>query len=382
MQYKITDSIKTEGTVVDPVSSRRIMLITNALEQSPNGGREMLCRLNYDCLHELYADNLVLFELEKNSPGNLADLMKAFNGHIDGIYQSVIASLLTKIRDERIDTVFIDGSNLGKVAECVRNEFKNVKIITFFHNVEAAFFWDSIKQLKTLRSVAVTLINYIAERKSVLFSDRLICLSERDSNVLNKLYARKASDISAIALKDSYSESNDRTIQQQYGRYALFVGGTFYANLSGIRWYAKNVAPRLDLKTLVVGKGFERYKSELESGGQIEVIGGVDSVVPWYNNAEFVVAPIFGGSGMKTKVAEALMYGKKIIGTAEAFSGYEDTDDFSAYVCNTANEFVAAIEAINLANNHGFDKRLREIYESTYSFPAASARLKIIMAAL
>ena len=38
--------------------------------------------------------------------------------------------------------------------------------------------------------------------------------------------------------------------------------------------------------------------------------------------AALVIAPIFDGSGMKTKVAEALMHGKHVVGTPEAFSGY------------------------------------------------------------
>jgi len=36
-----------------------------------------------------------------------------------------------------------------------------------------------------------------------------------------------------------------------------------------------------------------------------------------------VILPIISGSGMKTKTAEALMYGKSIIGIKEAFEGYK-----------------------------------------------------------
>ena len=38
--------------------------------------------------------------------------------------------------------------------------------------------------------------------------------------------------------------------------------------------------------------------------------------------------PIFEGSGMKLKTCEALMFGKNIIGTPEAFAGY-DIDDYT-----------------------------------------------------
>ena len=47
---------------------------------------------------------------------------------------------------------------------------------------------------------------------------------------------------------------------------------------------------------------------------------------------------------MKVKIAEALMYDKPIIGTAEALEGYERTN--SIVVCNTASEFVSAIRTL------------------------------------
>ena len=46
-------------------------------------------------------------------------------------------------------------------------------------------------------------------------------------------------------------------------------------------------------------------------------------------------SPIFYGSGMKTKVAEALMHGKRIIGTNNAFAGYDnDIKKIPFYVDN------------------------------------------------
>jgi hypothetical protein len=50
--------------------------------------------------------------------------------------------------------------------------------------------------------------------------------------------------------------------------------------------------PRINIKICIVGKGFERYKKELELGGKVEVIGAVDSLAEWYLKAHFVIAPI------------------------------------------------------------------------------------------
>jgi glycosyltransferase involved in cell wall biosynthesis len=161
--------------------------------------------------------------------------------------------------------------------------------------------------------------------------------------------------------------------------YALFVGGTFYANVAGITWFVKNVVPHITIKTLIVGKGFEALRGNLEQKGKVEVVGTVVNVADWYRKAQFVVAPIFDGSGMKTKVAEALMFGKKIIGTREAFSGYEDVAERAGWVCNTADEFISAICQEQNLNLKEYDLELRALFNKRYSIDAATVRFKSIM---
>ena len=59
--------------------------------------------------------------------------------------------------------------------------------------------------------------------------------------------------------------------------------------------------------------------------------------------------PIFSGSGMKVKTAEALMYGKFLIGTKEAFEGYE-IDEKIGILCNNANDFIKNINKYSQQN--------------------------------
>jgi glycosyltransferase involved in cell wall biosynthesis len=182
-----------------------------------------------------------------------------------------------------------------------------------------------------------------------------------------------------MALLDKLPKNTGNTSEILDEKFALFVGGTFYANRAGITWFGKYVAPNIDIKTYIVGRGFEKFKDELEIDGKVIVIGEVDSLSEWYLKAHFVIAPIFDGSGMKTKVAEALMYGKKIIGTPEAFTGYEEISDIAGRVCRTAADFVEAIESVDEIVTSSFDKDLRSIYEEKYSYTASRARLERIM---
>lgn len=355
------------------------MLVTNQLQLCPAGGRELLCKLNHDVLRDIHGDRLVLLELPSGRLRGVKSIINAFRGYIDGLSHDVIGSALLTIQTENVNKVFVDGSNLGAFVKVVKQKFPNVEVSTFFHNVEARFFLGSLKQTKSLRALAVLIVNYLAERKAVRYSDKIICLSERDSRLLRKLYGRSATHISPMALQDKLPTGLDMSVRDTREKFALFVGGVFYANRAGIRWFVKHVVPYIDIKICIVGRGFEDFKQELEREGKVEVVGAVDSLAEWYRNSHFVIAPIFDGSGMKTKVAEALMFGKKIVGTPEAFSGYEDIADRAGRVCTTADDFVSAINSVDEMVKMPFDTELRSIYESRFSLAAARMRLEGIL---
>ena len=361
-----------------------MMLITNKLECSPSGGRELLCKLNHDVLKEIYGDRLTVLELTRNSIRGFKSVINAFRGYIDGISAETINFTLHEINVKNIKKIFVDGSNFGGIVKLVKIRFPNVQVYTFFHNVEARFFWGSFRQRKTIHALAVAMANYLAERKSVKYSDKIICLSERDSRLLQKIYDRAATHVSSMALQDKLpldaAQTVGQPVNQHPQKFALFVGGTFYANRAGIAWFVEHVVPRIHVKIFIVGRGFDALRQDLERVGKVEVVGAVDDLAGWYRDAHFVIAPIFDGSGMKTKVAEALMYGKKIIGTPEAFSGYEGVAERAGWVCATATEFVAAISEAESEVTRSFYPELRILYEEKYSFSAAVTRLAALLA--
>ena len=91
-------------------------------------------------------------------------------------------------------------------------------------------------------------------------------------------------------------------------------------------------------------------KNDLTNTANIEIYSNVPDLNPFFDDADFVVLPILSGSGMKVKTAESLMNGKFIIGTDEAFRGYDITEKVGV-ICNSAQEFIVAINNLNL-----FDK--------------------------
>lgn len=361
--------------------------MTNHLESSPKGGRELLCKLNHDVLLALLGEELAVFHLklpEGKPPGIRPLVRAALRGHIDGVDDDSISEIARFAAAEpRLAKVFIDGSNLGALAAALKRRLPAVEVITFFHNVEARFFLGSLRTRRSLRAAGVLLANWVAEREAVRASDKRICLSERDSRLLKKVYGRGATDISPMALEDKLPATHVAAASQppQGEPYALFVGSTFYANRLGIEWYVDHVAPIANVKIRIVGRGLEALRNRLQASPNVTVVGEVDHLASWYREARFVIAPIFDGSGMKTKVAEAMMYGKKVVGTPEAFSGYEPVARQAGWLCGSAAEFARAMELAVQTPLPQLDAKIRQLYVDNYSEAAARGRMAGILGA-
>ena len=357
---------------------QRFLYITNSVEEHAYGGREQLTRLMRAAMAAILGDRVQVMELGGSSrPG----LLERLNGHVDGASSQSIAAVLDMIDHAQVGHVFINGSNLGKVASAIRNKYPQVQITTFFHNCEARFFLGAARRALTLHALGVLLANYVAERAAVRSSDIRIALNERDSDVLQKVYGRSATHLLPMAVADLLPASVVVVERPLPEPYILFVGGSFYANLAGFSWFAEQVAPSLQVKTVAVGKGLAACKEQLERHRNVHIIGAVDDLAPWYAGALCAIAPIFDGSGMKTKVAEAMMFGKRMVGTPEAFAGYEGVAAQVGSICHTAEDFVAALSAVSREARTDFDPHLRALYERDFSEAALQARLRAIIGA-
>jgi glycosyltransferase involved in cell wall biosynthesis len=352
------------------------LLVTLMDPDAPPGGRELLSRLNARALRAVFGDGLTVHRLRKSD----ARLIDALRGRLYGLDGREIARIVARIGEISAGQVFVDGSNLGHIVAPIKRAHPHVRVVTFFHNVEARFFLGAARMKRTALSLGLLAANYVAERRAVRHSDAIICLSARDGEQLRRLYGRGADYISPLALDDAALPSR-ATIAPDGERYLLFVGGAFYANLHGIGWFAREVAPRSPLPVVIVGCGMEILKREFGGSPGIRIIGQTDDLATWYAGAHCVVAPVFEGSGMKTKIAEALMFGKRVIGTKEAFSGYDRDVVSAGWQAETAPEFLAAIKDMVEAGLPDFDPLSRATYESSHSFAAATRRMANIMLA-
>ena len=111
----------------------------------------------------------------------------------------------------------------------------------------------------------------------------------------------------------------------------------------------------------------------------IEVVSDAPSLEPYFLEADVMVLPIFSGSGMKVKTCESLMYGKNILGTNETFEGYEVDYKQVGGLCNTAEDFIVALQELATNPRPRWNAYSRNAFVTHYSLEAQKEMFKRFM---
>lgn len=287
--------------------------------------------------------NQLLFEMNNLNvdyyplPRNLSIISKL----TFGITNSYIKIIFSKLISKKYTHVFVSHSLYGRITQKIKSKFPDIVIVGFFHNIES-YYAKEFRKVNGIKKIPFQILTNFWERKYSRSIDKSIVLNERDAKLLEKIYQRKPNLILPTSFKDSFIETNIiNTISDKEIIDYLFVGVNFFGNIQGIQWFIDNVLPKIPGKLYIIGKGMDKVNWNNLSQ-RIVVKGYVEDLSYYYLRSKIVISPIFYGGGMKTKTAEALMYGKIILGTKEAFEGYEIDPKFM-YQCNTAKDFINRI---------------------------------------
>lgn len=265
------------------------------------------------------------------------------------------------------DVVFVDRSVFGIVAKRLKESGYRGRVVCFFHNVEVVYFSAKYSnKFNPMRWLVVPCADR-NDRWSCRYADRTISLSTRDDEELFRRYGRHADVLIPVAFVDRYKRDTYPSELTAEKPLCMFLGAYFPANVEGIEWFVKNVLPKVNIRMQIVGKGMEKLKEAEWMRPDIEVLSNVPDLEPLFEGADIMVLPIFKGSGMKVKTCESLMYGKNIIGTPEAWSGYELDYAKAGACCLTTDEFITAINDFCTHPRPRHNAYSREVFVNQYS---------------
>lgn len=272
---------------------------------------------------------------------------------------------ITTIADQ-YDYIFLDTSLFGIIAKTLKEKNYKGKIISYFHNVEGIYYEARVGKYFPGRRIIIRCAAKNDEW-TCRYADIAIALNNRDKNILEAEYKRKIDFLIPVSFIDEYHDasSDEKTSSRPL---CTFVGSNFGPNREGILWFVENVLPQVNIKLRIVGREMDKLSKHLHGISNVEVVSNVPNLLPYYEETDFIISPIFSGSGMKVKTCEALMYGKNIIATKEAFEGYEIDPDKVGACCNNKEEFISAIDNFCRQPVKKYNVFSREYFLNKYSY--------------
>lgn len=286
-------------------------------------------------------------------------------GYFNGLTPNKLQSIVD--RSSEYDYIFVSTSVFGLISKKLKEHGYKGKIICFFHNVESFYYEARVSKKLPFRHV---IIDCAAknDQYSIRYADLSVGLCKRDSKIIKDLYGKAFDMLVPITFTDKCDRKpNDMLAQTSERPKCFFIGSNFPANSEGILWFVENVLPHVKIDFRIIGKDMDLLQASQPVLNNIPVFSNVPDLALFFEEADFMVFPIFSGSGMKVKTCEALMYGKNILGTTEAFEGYDLNTDLCGKLCNTAEDY---IKAINYFSRHPIPKYndySRSVFVEKYS---------------
>lgn len=355
---------------------KMLFISSRDVNKKSHGGFQCTNR-NYLSFCEIVGrENIEVVELNSNHQKSFLKKIPKWINYLYGLSAGLshfkINTIISKSKEK--DIIFIDSSEFGKIAYYLKKEKFKGKIICFFHNIEFNIQAQGVKS--NILNFWRLLLIYHNEINAVKYSDKLVVLNNRDGDELQKRYGIAKIHIIPISLLDTFKEK--QTEHTSIPPTLLFIGNNWYPNIHGLKWFVNNVLDHVDIKLQIVGTGMDVLKANF-THPKIEFHGYVPSLSTILMNADYIICPIFIGSGMKVKTCEALMYGKNIIGTKEAFEGYDLNYQKVGAICNTKEEFIDTIEQYCYVTREKFNEYSRKYFLEKYSFQATLTQFEDLL---
>lgn len=357
----------------------RALFITESDFSDPTTGGVKGSMRNHGLLCE-YFDVDVLYVRKRSSLKSAMDALTGYFPPVDGGY---VKEARRMMRENKYRLVFLDSSTLGDFMDAVRET--DAKCAVYFQNCEHDYLKVRLGGRRSVKRVVYQRAVDRAEGRCAEEADVCIAISKRDEGRIAQLYGRAPEFILPVTPADLYAPGDgNRAENGKAGeKTCLLFGPMDRPNLEGFGWFVKNVSPRLSCRTVVAGRGFEECRRwEAESGGKVSVVGYVDDLAGLYGGADCLALPLLSGAGMKVKTAEAMMFGKYIFGTPEAFAGYQADFGRLGGVCRSAGDFIGQINAFMEEGRDPFNRYARRVYEKRYSMDAGREKFGEIMGSL
>lgn len=300
---------------------------------------------------------------------------------------SVEAALGAELSRHSWDVIYIDHIGMAVYLPLVRRLCPHARVVVESHNIESEFFEQFAAQKPQPLRLLVTREAEAAaqhEARVLAEADATVAISQRDAVGLRTLTFRKTGRAVQPLVVPPVVELTPVPMPQVLPPRIVYVGNlTWHPNVAGLDWLCQRVFPQVraqlpDASLEIAGSGLSRDESGQLiipmnwQGPGIRVVGFVESLPQFVSGSPVMVAPVFGGSGVRIKLLDALRLGVPTVTTRDGASGLPLTDGTEVRICDDPADFAQAIVA--LCQDGSLRQRLREAGLAFLSQQHSSAR--------
>lgn len=253
---------------------------------------------------------------------------------------------LKKIASYSPNIIILHNSRFGFMIPMLKKVLPNVRIISMFENIETDYCRHAVSP------IALPLEHFIVfcnEKKTIRLSNGLVFLNSRDK--------KRAIELFKINFEHSFLfpvtlEKPNSPLKIITSKPTLVFLGTlnYLPNEKAVLYFINNIWDKLDqsqFDVFIAGKNPNKSLIESCKKASVRIINGFNQLSDFCPIGACLISPLQSGSGMKTKVAEALSYGMYVIGSEETFIGYENIlnkNSLYVHVSKTEADYVKMIQ--------------------------------------
>ncbi len=175
--------------------------------------------------------------------------------------------------------------------------------------------------------------------------DRIYVCSEQDRDGLQRRTTQRRAEI--VVCPNAVKLPDDPPPAPRSGRPAILFLGSFgyFPNVDAADWLCREILPVIreqspePVRLLLVGSGAPPEVRALAHIPEVEFVGEVPDVAPWYAQSNLVVVPLRAGGGTRIKLLEALAYRRPAVSTSIGAEGLDLVDDEHLLIANRAQHF-------------------------------------------
>jgi|GEM_PF-2381342 len=402
-----------------------VLMISPWIPDKTGFGSQKRCAMHLSVIASLYRVHLIIFTHTPINSAALPESIKAICASIQiipvapphspsGIFRLPLAATLREFVQPslyRINTTddalrkAVDALHITKfhIAFCFRIPsavlLGRLMQLTSISAERTVVDFDDIESISLSRAQKFThdgfekaIISKIYLRRLIKFEnyllqtydDVLVCSDDDRKVIQNRDHRATIHTIpNSVPLQPAPQVLQDRDVLN-----ILFVGiMTYGPNRDGVIWFCRDILPLIRNQTKIrcgvslVGFDPQADIQALASLDSVIVTGGVESVRPYYENCDLVIAPIRYGAGTRIKILEAMSFQKPVVSTTIGAEGIDVEDGRNILLGDNPDAFArACVELLeSAAMRQSMGREGRKCVEEKYSESVVAEKLNQLL---